>query len=276
MSKRSLTNSSMRIFELTTSTCQNLSWPPCSSSSKWKTVPFNPFRTTENLIRWQLKTINCSHSFKSYSTGLKQQKSSPSSTSTRVTTMYRSKRVTNGKSPSTSIGDYSNLQSCSSILQIHWPCSKPWWTIYSKSLSMKELWLFILMTSWSSPKQWNTTARLSNTFFKYSKTINSISNWRNLSLKLIKPKYLRMIVSNRKVSMDPKKVRTMADWNVLWKKRELQAFFSFCNFYQHFIKDFSTIAWPLAQLAGNTAWDWTQVQQGTFNKLKRHILITQF
>jgi len=51
------------------------------------------------------------------------------------------------------------------------------------------------------------------------------------------------------------------------EKQELQWFLGFCNFYHHFIKDYSKIAKPLTILTGNVCYEWTEHQQLSFTTL---------
>jgi len=54
--------------------------------------------------------------------------------------------------------------------------------------------------------------------------------------------YLRLVISENKVVMDPVKVARVHKWPVLENQTDVQAFIGFVNFYHHFIQDFSTIA----------------------------------
>jgi hypothetical protein len=60
--------------------------------------------------------------------------------------------------------------------------------------------------------------------------------------------YLGLVISPSKVSMDPVKVQAVKDWTPPTKLKEVRSFIGFANFYQHFIKDFSKICWPLHDL----------------------------
>src|SRR6266852_4719196 len=66
-----------------------------------------------------------------------------------------------------------------------------------------------------------------------------------------KVEFLRVIVRNGQVRIDPKKVAVIMDWPIPKKKEDVQAFLGFCNFYRRFIKDFGKIAKPLTSLTGN-------------------------
>ena len=57
--------------------------------------------------------------------------------------------------------------------------------------------------------------------------------------------YLRLILSESHVEMDPIKVAGIHDWPTLRDVTKVQSFIRFINFYQHFIQDFSHVAKPL-------------------------------
>ena len=83
--------------------------------------------------------------------------------------------------------------------------------------------------------------------------------------------YLGVIVGSGKIRMDPKKVSAMTGWKEPTKKKEVQSFLGFCNFFRRFIRGFSGVARPLTQLTGNAEWVWKQEQQDAFDELKRRI-----
>ena len=87
--------------------------------------------------------------------------------------------------------------------------------------------------------------------------------------------YLGTIVGNGELCMDPDKVTMVIDWPAPRNKKDVQSFIGFCNFYWHFIKDFSKIACPLTQLTGSTPWIWEEKQQVAFDELKKHWPSTQ-
>ena len=61
-------------------------------------------------------------------------------------------------------------------------------------------------------------------------------------------KYLRVIISNGNVKMDPMKIQGINDWPTSSTVKEVCSFLEFCNFYQSFIPNFLTIAHPLNNL----------------------------
>ena len=83
--------------------------------------------------------------------------------------------------------------------------------------------------------------------------------------------YLGVVVSERKVEMDPVKTEVLTSWPTPKKLKELQSFLGFCNFYRRFIKDYSKIAKPLNQLTGKEEWKWGTQQQTAFDTLRRVI-----
>ena len=79
--------------------------------------------------------------------------------------------------------------------------------------------------------------------------------------------YLGMIVGKGRVKMDPTKIAAIRDWDTPTKKKELQRFLGFCNYYRRFIKDYSLLAKPLTTLTGNVEWQWTENEHLAFERL---------
>jgi len=81
--------------------------------------------------------------------------------------------------------------------------------------------------------------------------------------------YLRLVISENKVEMDPVKVARVRDWPTPENRTDVQAFIGFVNFYHCFIRDFSTIARPLFDLTrSDKAWNWDTKEQEAFERLK--------
>src|SRR5712692_795468 len=85
--------------------------------------------------------------------------------------------------------------------------------------------------------------------------------------------FLGVIVGNGQVWMDPKKVVVVMDWPVPKKKKDIQAFLGFCNFYRQFIKDFGKITKPLMSLTGNKEFQWGIPQQLAYEGLKEAVAV---
>ncbi len=69
--------------------------------------------------------------------------------------------------------------------------------------------------------------------------------------------------------MDPVKIAGIAEWPTPTKKRELQSFLGFTNFYQKFIKNYLKVVKALTALTGLAPWKWTHTQDEAFAELKR-------
>jgi len=81
--------------------------------------------------------------------------------------------------------------------------------------------------------------------------------------------YLRLVILENKVAMDPVKVAGVCDWPTLENRTDVQAFIGFVNFYRCFIQDFLTIARPLFDLThSNRTWSWDTREQEAFERLK--------
>ena len=61
-------------------------------------------------------------------------------------------------------------------------------------------------------------------------------------------KFLGFIVSRDGISMDPKKISAIVNWQPPTSITEVRRFLGFCNFYRRFVKNYSTIAAPLTAL----------------------------
>ena len=69
--------------------------------------------------------------------------------------------------------------------------------------------------------------------------------------------------------MSKPKVEGILNWPAPKTPKQVRQFLGLCNFYWHFIPDFSTIAHPLHQMTRkNIQWAWTEEQQQAFEALK--------
>jgi len=64
--------------------------------------------------------------------------------------------------------------------------------------------------------------------------------------------YLRVIISQNSVKMDPVKVAGVMEWPIPSNRKEVQSFLGFTNFYCRFIQGFSHLARPLFNLTHST------------------------
>ena len=84
--------------------------------------------------------------------------------------------------------------------------------------------------------------------------------------------YLGLIVLERQIKIDPRKVKGVTDWPVPKSHKELQGFLGFLNFYHHFIENFIQVACPLNALTSKKlSFEWMIKCQKVFEQLKEKI-----
>ncbi|SJL12751.1 uncharacterized protein ARMOST_16182 [Armillaria ostoyae] len=90
--------------------------------------------------------------------------------------------------------------------------------------------------------------------------------------EVLETEYLGVIISEGSIQMDPVKLAGIAEWPVPTKKKELQSFLGFANFYRRFIS-YSDIVCPMTRLTGKETWTWGTAQQIAFQRLKNQFAI---
>ncbi|UOH82890.1 hypothetical protein LQV05_005603 [Cryptococcus neoformans] len=82
--------------------------------------------------------------------------------------------------------------------------------------------------------------------------------------------FLGFVVSDQGLSMDTKKVKSITEWPIPRNLHDTQSFLGFCNFYQRFIKNYSSIAKPLIDLTKkDLPFVWEEPQRTSFEALKK-------
>ena len=80
--------------------------------------------------------------------------------------------------------------------------------------------------------------------------------------------------------MDPSKLETISKWPIPTKKKEVQEFLCFANYYCRFIVNYSAEARPLIDLTKDVPFTWGHMQQQAFEELRAWFLsapiLTQF
>ncbi len=89
--------------------------------------------------------------------------------------------------------------------------------------------------------------------------------------KVLETEYLGVMISENSICMDPIKIAGIAEWPMPTKKRELQSFLGFTNFYRKFIKNYSKVVKALTALTGLAPWKWGSTQDQAFAELKRRM-----
>jgi hypothetical protein len=84
---------------------------------------------------------------------------------------------------------------------------------------------------------------------------------------------LGYIISPTGMSIDPEKVKVVAEWREPTNVKGVQSFLGFTNLYRRFIWDFSKIMTPLTRLTQkDTPWEWGNVAQSAFEQLKQAMI----
>ncbi len=94
---------------------------------------------------------------------------------------------------------------------------------------------------------------------------------KKCEFEVLETEYLGVIISENSIHMDPVKIAGIAEWPTPTKKRELQSFLGFTNFYRKFIKNYSKVVKVLTTLTGNAEWKWGTAQDQAFAELKRRM-----
>ena len=94
-------------------------------------------------------------------------------------------------------------------------------------------------------------------------------------------KYLNYIISSQSLSMNQAWVITVQEWLIPCSVKDVQSFLRFCNFYKHFIKDYSEVTHALTELMKRiTLFHWDEGTEESFWSLKQAFqkapLLTQF
>jgi len=82
--------------------------------------------------------------------------------------------------------------------------------------------------------------------------------------------FLELLMSIERLKMNSRKMQAVIDWSTLNNLTQIQFFIDFCNFYRHFIKNFSKIVHSMIQLTQKKIiFEWNEVCQTAFNHMKR-------
>ena len=86
--------------------------------------------------------------------------------------------------------------------------------------------------------------------------------------------FVRHMVNGSQVQMDSAKVETMSKWPIPTKKKEVQAFLGFANYYRRCIENYSAKACPLIDLTKHVPFGCGHQQQQAFDDLRTRFLST--
>ena len=81
--------------------------------------------------------------------------------------------------------------------------------------------------------------------------------------------FLGHIVCREGVKPDPSKIKAVQEWEPPKNMTEIRSFMGLAGYYRRFMKDFSTVARPLAALLKKNAhFRWNEACQCSFKRLK--------
>ncbi len=87
--------------------------------------------------------------------------------------------------------------------------------------------------------------------------------------------FLELLMSIERLKMNSRKMQAVVKWTTLNNLTQMQFFIDFCNFYRHFIKNFSKIVRSMIQLTQKKIiFEWNEVCQTAFNHMKRRMTET--
>ena len=87
--------------------------------------------------------------------------------------------------------------------------------------------------------------------------------------------FLELLILIKKLKINSWKIQAVIKWFTLNNLTQIQFFIDFCNFYQHFIKNFSKIVHFIIQLIQKKIiFEWNEICQMTFNHMKKHMIKT--
>jgi len=100
------------------------------------------------------------------------------------------------------------------------------------------------------------------------------ANLEKCTLGMTQVQYLRHIIDERGVHVDPSKIQFIQDWPAPTTLTILHSFLGLANFYHSFVLGFSHITWPLSQVTKGGAKEklfWYESQQMEFAELKHRL-----
>ena len=81
--------------------------------------------------------------------------------------------------------------------------------------------------------------------------------------------FLRHIVSEEGIRVDPRKIEVIIEWKPLRSVTEFRSFLGLAGYYRRFVKGFSMTKAPMTRfLQKNVKFEWSGKYQASFEKLK--------
>jgi hypothetical protein len=87
--------------------------------------------------------------------------------------------------------------------------------------------------------------------------------------------FLRHIISEGGISVDPSKVKDVLSWKAPQNDSDIQSFLGLAGYYRRFIEGFSKIAKPMTELLEKRkTFEWTPRHETSFQELKKRLTTT--
>ena len=90
---------------------------------------------------------------------------------------------------------------------------------------------------------------------------------RELWKKCWQINFLGHIINGSDIRMEPEKIETIKNWPIPSRKKQVQSFLGFANYYRNFIAGYSEKARPLTRLTEEVPFIWEKEQNDSFNEL---------
>ena len=65
---------------------------------------------------------------------------------------------------------------------------------------------------------------------------------------------LGVVVGKEQIQMKQEKIKTVKEWKMPTRVKDMESFLGFANFYRRFIQNFSHTAKPLNEIKGKKEW----------------------
>ena len=85
--------------------------------------------------------------------------------------------------------------------------------------------------------------------------------------------FLGVVIGLEGIKIESEKVQGVLEWLISKCIKDVQKFLGLVNYYHRFIEGFASIARPLHNMVKkDQKWDWTEKQEGAFEKLKERFM----